>query len=121
MLRLPLFILLLLIGALPGCDVFNADDEVAVRVFGDDVYVTNNTEARIYYVIVGRETEKLINLRPHLDVEHSVTPGKTARLDLEDDILGSADEKEAVVHWWHAVERDGAREPGRGQSFVIKL
>lgn len=120
--RLPFLLFLLLIVVLPGCGVFNADDrEVSARVFGDDVYVSNNTEARIYYVIVGRETEKLIDLRFHLDVEQSVTPGKTARLDREDDILGSADEKEAVVFWWHAVERDGARVPGQGGSFVFKL
>ena len=116
--RLPFLFLLLLLAALPGCEMFSSDEgEVSARVIGDSVFVTNNTEARIYYFIVGREAANLIDWIPRLDVEKSVTPGKTIRLDRKEDILGSSDEKEAIVHWWHAVER----EPGLVQSFVIKL
>ena len=120
--RLPFLILLLLIGALPGCEVLGLDDdEVSARVIGAALLVTNNTEARIYYFIVGRETAALINWAPQLNEERSVARGKTAWLNRKDDVEGSKDEREAIVHWWHAVERDGQREPGEIHAFTIRL
>ena len=122
MLRLSSLFLLLLIGALPGCEMLGPDEgEVSARSIGDGLFITNSTQARVYYFIVGRETATLIDWGPHLDVERSVTPGKTAWLDREDDVMGSEDEKEAFVHWWHAVERDGERVPGEVHTFVIRL
>ncbi len=122
MLRLSSLFLLLLIGALPGCEMLGPDEgEVSARVFGDALFVTNKTEARIYYFIVGREAATVIRWAPRLDEERSVARGKTAWLDREDDVIGSEDEQEAFVNWWHAVERDGERVPGEVHTFVIRL
>ena len=120
--RLPSLIFLLLIGVLPGCEVISPDDgDVSARVFGEALFVTNGTEARIYYFIVGRKAAEVIRWAPQLDEDRSIARGRMTRLDRVDDVVGSEDEEEAYVHWWHAVEHDGEREPGEIHTFVIGL
>ena len=80
-----LILLLLLIGALPGCEVLVlGEDEVSGHSIGEVLFITNTTSARIYYFAVGRETAAHINWAPHLGREKSVGKGATVRIHHED-------------------------------------
>lgn len=122
--RYPAYVLVvfILIGPLPACEVLGGDDDTVVaRSIGSSLVVTNKTSARIYYFVVGRATAALINWAPHLDPENSVAHG-TAALVRHEHIFRSDDETEAIVFWWHAVERDGqSPAPGEIQAVVVRL
>ena len=122
MLRLPFIaLLLLLISMLPACDGQGPDEAtVSARSLGDALFVTNTTQTRVYYFIVGRKASTLIRWAPQLNEDHSIAQGTTIRLTQED-IVGSKDEKEIFVHWWQAVEHEGQRRPGPIQSFIVQL
>lgn len=111
-----------LLGTLPACEVLGgADDTVVARSIGSSLVVTNKTSARIYYFVVGRATAALINWAPHLDPENSVARG-TSALVRHEHIFRSDDETEAIVFWWHAVERAGQLPaPGEIQAVVVGL
>ncbi len=121
MLRLSSLFLLLLIGALPGCEMLGpGEGEVSARSIGDGLFVTNSTQARIYYFIVGRGTAASSLWQAHLNQEQSVARGKTARID-HDDIFRSETEREVIVNWWRADGRGLGRKPGEIHSFVVRL
>ena len=96
------------------------EDEVSAHSIGEVLFITNTTSARIYYFAVGRETAAHINWAPHLGREKSVDKGAAVRIHHED-IYRSETEQEAIVFWWHALERDVQREPGEIQSLVVGL
>ena len=120
--RLPsLILLLLLIGALPACEVIGpGEGEVTAQSIGDRLFVTNRTSSRTYHFIVGRGTAAFILWAPHLNEEDSVDRGKTVRIG-HDDIFRQETEREVIVFWWHADGHGTGREPGEIHSFVVAL
>ena len=120
--RLPLCVLLLfVIAVLPACEVLGPDEAtLSARSFGDDLYITNKTQARTYYFVVGRGTAAAILWAPHLNMEESIAPGKGTRIAHEN-IFRRETEREVIVYWWHAAGRGTGREPGEIQSLVVSL
>ncbi len=118
---LALLMITLLAGSLAACEVLGPDQgAVSARSIGAALFLTNKTEARIYYFVVGRETAALINWAPHLGLEKSVGRSATGRIAHEA-IFRSETEQEVIVYWWHADGEQGQRQPGPIQSFVIGL
>lgn len=112
---------LLLLSLLSSCALLNPkEDEVSARSIASILFVTNGTDARIYYFIVGRETATLIDWLPHLNLETSIGRRQTARIDPEH-LFRSETEDEVIVYWWHAVVREGEAAPGEVHSFIVRL
>lgn len=96
---------LLLVWCLPGCSLFEADGgTVTAQADTDRVTVTNNTEARIYYFVIGSGRVAVTEWVPHLDSKKSIAPGQSkvvpnARIPQD----GGYETKLAVI-WWYASD-----------------
>ncbi len=114
-------LLVFLVCLLPACSSFDASDEaISARSFNQSVLITNRTEARIYYFVVGRATSASINWVPHLNLDQSVARGRTASLR-HAEIFRSPDEDEVIVFWWTRVRTVDGFRPGEVHGLVVAL
>lgn len=96
----------------------DADDQVTVTHAADTAVITNHTAAPIWTFIAGRQVLTTMFWTPQLDDE-PIAPGDSMRISFAD-IPQQGSEREIMVYWWHAVERDGERVPGDPRSIVIE-
>ncbi len=116
-------ILVLLLCILTSCSVFETDEkagDVLVLSIAPHLVITNKTEARIYYFVVGRETAARINWALHTNLDQSIAKNSTVKISHQD-IYRSETEKEVIVYWWHAVNAIGSIKPGESHAIVAKL
>ena len=105
---------------LSGCALFVEDatnEDVRAVAEPPELVLTNRTDEPVYTFVVGKRALSHIRWGPSVGGE-SLAPGADMRLSYADLQKG---EEEVVVHWWHAVEEDGARVPGDVRSFVVEL
>lgn len=112
-------ICIVLICALPSCSLLAPDKgEVSVRSDESTLFITNGTNARVYYFVVGRGA--LLLWAPHTNLEASIVRGATAKINHQD-ISHAENAEEVIVYWWHAVKREGKVEPGETHAIIVRL
>lgn len=109
--------LLALVGlAATACSsAFEVEDE-GLRVRAEDgaVSLRNGTGAAVFYFLVERNTAAVIDWIPCLDPETCarVDDGETLRIAHEEITGWEEGESEAILYWWHLVEREPPIPPG---------
>ncbi len=116
-----LTVLALTICLLPACALLETTDgEVSIRSEGSGLFITNRTNDRIYYFVVGQTTETLIDWGPHRNLEASIARNESARVSY-DEILRSEDEDDIIFFWWHFLETDETLKPSVVHSIKVSL
>jgi len=113
----------LLLSTLSSCSVFESDEEarkVLVLSIAPNLIITNKTEARIYYFVVGRETAARINWAPHTNRDQSIAKNAIVKISHRD-VYRAETEKEVIVYWWHAINTIGSIKPSEIQAIVVEL
>jgi hypothetical protein len=116
-------ILALLLSFLISCSVFESNEEageVLISSSAPNLIITNKTETRIYYFVIGRKAAARINWALHTNHDQSIAENATVKISHQN-IYRSENEKEVVVYWWHTVIQGGAIKPGETQTIVVEL
>lgn len=107
-------LLALVVWLLPACALLETTDgtdgEVSIRSEGSGLFITNRTNDRIYYFVVGQTTATLIDWGPHRNLEASIARNESARVGY-DEIMRSEGEDEIIFFWWHFVDADEMLKP----------
>lgn len=85
--------------------------------------LTNRTAAPAFTFVVGRSAAASINWAPCVDADRCppIAPGATRRDPYPLGLDGARD-REAIVHWWHAVPGPGgAPQPDSIRAVVVGL
>ena len=113
---------LLVLLLLPACALLDfTSGDVAANASSDQVLLSNGTEERVYYIILGRKAAARARWGQHLDSEISVKPGGRKKIPYRVFLYEGDEEEEAVVYWWHAEQSGDERVPGEVHSLIVKL
>jgi len=98
-------------------------DAVRATADAEAVRVTNNTRRPVFTFVVSRNTLPLILWGPCADAVRCppIAPGAT-RAEPRSQMLLDPEDREVVVHWWHAVPGpDGVPRPDSIRTFVVAI
>ena len=112
--------------SLSGCGSSTAlleRGDVTAYVQNAHVYLVNDTALPVFATVFGANATAKINWAACVDAAQCppIAKGATGQLTYPVPLLG-AQEREAVVYWWHATRgSDGALHPDRIRAVLVRL
>ena len=97
--------------------------EVAATADSRVLRLTNRTARPAFTFVIGREIAATVLWAPCVDAARCppIAPSATRDLPYRDGLIAD-DEREALVHWWHAdAGADGTLRPDSIRTIVVPL
>lgn len=122
--RLPTLAAVALFTACASLTESTPADAVRASADAEAVRVTNGTRRPVFTFVVGRSALTRILWGPCADAVRCPPPiaPRATRTEPRSQMLLDADDREVVVHWWHAVTGpDGLPRPDSIRAFTVTL